>query len=480
MKLLYLRLYLLSFFLRLPLAATEGEEGVCFRINSYNPEEYKEVYTVGVLAIHGFETAHLEFKKTFSDYLTAAVGPRFDKPIRFEIKPLDFVSLFPNVENRNVDFIYADPGVYSCIESEYGAESLASQISRRRVGDQVYDLTHFGGVIATLSNRDDIQTLKDLKGKVVAAASISGLGSGQAQFRLVQDSGMSYLNDPKQLVFTSDEELVIKGLLSGDFDIGFIRTGQLERSIDAEGNPTDPFLFKIIDPMPGLKSDGTDFPFPSSTMLYPEWNIAALPHVATDVASEVQSAMLAISDHAQCFLPENETQCEELRCDTTLEIAEVSREAMSAGMYAGWRYSLSYMQLRSMQESTGLIEYIHETKTWKCLRSEKLYDTIVCPNGFEKKSRTLVDGGCSSSGLNCGEGLQCVCQPCYEDAKCIDSIKVFGRCVECGRFSAFLLIPFVLVSLFACIGILYYKSNQMVQQAKSAAEKEKEINEFIA
>lgn len=335
-------------------------------------------------------------------------------------------------------------------------------------------------MIATLSNRDDIQSLQDLKGKVVAAASISGLENGQVQFRLMQDLGMSYLNDPKQLVFTSDEELVIRGLLSGDFDVGFIRTGQIERSTDADGNPRDPSLFKVIDRIAGLKSNGKDFPFSSSTMLYPEWNIAALSHVATNVAFEVQSAMLAISDHAPCFLPGNQTQCEDLRCDTTPERAEISREASSTGMYAGWRYSRSYLTLRSMQESTGLIEFNLKTNTWKCHRNETLYDAIVCPTGFEKKSRASMDGGCADYGLECGEGFKCVCQPCYEDTKCVDSIDVFGRCVEWGRFFAIILVPFTLVSLIACIGILYFKSNQMIKQAQFSAEKEKEINEFIA
>lgn len=155
-----------------------------------------------------------------------------------------------------------------------GARSLCSQVSHRVIGEDVYDLKQFGGVIATLANRDDIRSIHDLKDKKIAAASISGLGSGQMQFREMAISGMSYINDPKQLVFTSNQGKVVNGVLNGDFDVAFVRTDQLERSKDKNGNPIDKSLFKIIDPKPSLHIDGAPFPFESSTPLYSEWNIA--------------------------------------------------------------------------------------------------------------------------------------------------------------------------------------------------------------
>ena len=174
-----------------------------------------------------------------------------------------------------------------------------SQVSRRNVGGNTYDLKKFGGVIATLRDRDDINTITDLRGKIIAAASISGLGSGQMQFKEMIDSGLHHLQDPKQLVFTSNQGKVVKGLLNGDFDVGFIRTDQPQRSKDTDGNPIDLSKFKIVDPKPDLNIDGIPFPFQSSTDLYAEWNIAALSHVDTEVSRAVQRAMFRISDHAE-------------------------------------------------------------------------------------------------------------------------------------------------------------------------------------
>ena len=261
-----------------------------------------KTYQVGVLAIRGFDAAYAEFNATFSTYLTLAAGRAFAPPLAFQLRPLNFISLFGDVQIRPVpavDFIYVNPSAYACIESEFGAHSLVSQISRRNVGGNAYDLTKFGGVIAVRSDRADLRTLRDIRGKVVAAASISGLGSGQMQFRELQRAGMSYINAPRQLVFTSNQGKVVNGLLDGSFDVGFVRTDQIERTKDAaSGAPVDPAAFRVLQPRPGLAVDGVPFPFESSTPLYPEWNLASLGHVSDEVASEVQSAMRALAGHA--------------------------------------------------------------------------------------------------------------------------------------------------------------------------------------
>lgn len=177
-----------------------------------DPKRHKSTYTVGVLAIRGFEAAYQEFNKTFSDYLTVTAGQRFDPPVAFEMKPLNFISLIEDTEASLVDFIYVNPSAFSCIESEYTAQSLVSQISRRNVGGNIYNLKKFGGVIFRRADNDEIHTIHDLKDKIIAAASISGLGSGQMQFLEMKIAGMSYINDPKQLVFTSNQGKVVKGV----------------------------------------------------------------------------------------------------------------------------------------------------------------------------------------------------------------------------------------------------------------------------
>ena len=165
------------------------------RIIPFSQERHKkQIYRVGVLAIRGFQEAYNEFNATFMDYLSATAGQRFDPPIQFELVPLDFNLLYTDTEQGLVDFIYANPSAFSCIESEYTASSLVSQVSRRKISGKVYNLKKFGGVIMARADNDQVNHIHDLKGKVVAAASISGLGSGLMQFLTMVNAGMSFIN----------------------------------------------------------------------------------------------------------------------------------------------------------------------------------------------------------------------------------------------------------------------------------------------
>ena len=405
-------------------------------LNSWVLGKRKGIYRVGVLAIRGFEAAFEEFNSTFSDFLSASAGASFDPPIRFEVKPLDFNSIFKAAEVSEVDFIYVNPSAYSCIESEFGANSLVSQISLRKVGGKYYNLTQFGGVIIARAD-SDIHTITDIRDKSVACASINGLGSGQAQFRLMQQFGLSYINDPKQVVFTSNQRKVVNGVLDGKFDIGFVRTDQIEKTNDKYGNAIDSSLLKIIEPQENLYSDGVHFPFPSSTELYAEWNVAALTHVAEDVSAAVQNAMLNLASHAevgaaftQCysdcitnsstFPSQNDckNQCDlkistmNIRCDTNIPLALLAHQAKIDGKYSGWRTTLSYMELRNMQEEISFIQKNRTTGKMQCRRSSDIYNVVSCPPGHFKKTKEDVLNGCADVNLECPKDFQCICRPC--------------------------------------------------------------------
>eukprot|EP00529_Nitzschia_sp_RCC80_P006728 CAMPEP_0113493838 /NCGR_PEP_ID=MMETSP0014_2-20120614/28800_1 /TAXON_ID=2857 /ORGANISM="Nitzschia sp." /LENGTH=1552 /DNA_ID=CAMNT_0000387717 /DNA_START=353 /DNA_END=5011 /DNA_ORIENTATION=- /assembly_acc=CAM_ASM_000159 len=469
-----------------------GVAGVCYTEVPYDPQRHQQVYTVGVLAIRGFESAYNDFNKTFSEYLTLTAGQRFDPPVRFEMKPLNFNTLFSDVEDSLVDFIYVNPSAFSCIESEYEALSLVSQVSRRRVSGNVYDLKKFGGVIFARKN-NPIVSIDDLEDKIIAAASISGLGSGQMQFKRMIDAGMNYLQDPRQLVFTSNQGKVVQGVYNGDFDVGFVRTDQLERSKDENGQPYNVSeVFTIINPIDDLQIDGTPFPFQSSTELYAEWNLAALLHVDPEVSREVQRAMLNVGDFAHigdvlldCYSGAasdgSPTECDQwtledmavamegrdgvppqIRCDTTRSKAFAAAAARTSGKYAEWVPSLSYMQLRSMQEATGFISLDKDSGTWRCVRSTEIYDAISCPAGTYRKSRQEVDDGCSSQGLECAEGFQCLCRPCVVpvDSTCENAILIGDSCVSLAIFLPCLILPLLLLVGLVAHFYVEYKRKQ--------------------
>lgn len=409
-------------------ASAAASCGSCAVPHTYDPDRHQYVYKIGVLNFRGPDSAYAQHNATFAAYLTATVGQRFNPPIRFEMKPLDFQSMFDAAAEGLVDFMYVSPSPFACVEAEYGAQSLVSHISKRKVGGNTYTLEKFAGVIAARADNEEVNSLADLKGRVVASAAISSFGGGQMQFREVQNAGMSYINDPKQVVFTGNQGQIVNGVLSGKFDIGFIRTDQIQRTKDENGELVDPNLLKVLEPKPNML-DGAPFPFIASTQLYPEWNLAAMNFVASDVAREVQSAMLSLAEHAeagdaiQSCLDANLTiaTCNNLdeimpdaRCDTTVEIAAIANQAMQNGGYAGFRTTQSYIEIRAMLQDTGFIQKDEETNVWRCARPADLYKAIVCPPGHFKKKQEDVESGCAQAGLECSESHQCVCNPCQK------------------------------------------------------------------
>eukprot|EP00538_Stauroneis_constricta_P012898 CAMPEP_0119547718 /NCGR_PEP_ID=MMETSP1352-20130426/1769_1 /TAXON_ID=265584 /ORGANISM="Stauroneis constricta, Strain CCMP1120" /LENGTH=1268 /DNA_ID=CAMNT_0007592725 /DNA_START=239 /DNA_END=4045 /DNA_ORIENTATION=+ len=407
------------------------------------PSGTKQLYKIGVLAIRGgVESVYTNWNSTFATYLTQAVGDKFDPPIQFELHPMTFarsivddaIASASGLESEHTfDFEYVNPSIHSCMESEIGVQPLVTVINQRRVGDQVYNLDTFGGVIFTTkeaataasdAGERPIKTIADLRDRSVACVSITGLGSGQMQFQELQKE-FPYMQGLKQLLFVGNQQRVVDVVLNGTVDVGFVRTDQLERSSDLDGNPLDLSKVKILNIQDNVKdSNGNDFPFDVSTSLFPEWTVAALPHVSRLISREVQDALLRLSEIAALHDPAaNATS----PCASS-ELVQLAFQAKQSGRFDSFRTALSYMQLRNMQEQTGFINVTGTTP--KCARTTNVYDAIVCPEGYRKKSRTQVDDGCSNIGLEC-HGYPCVCKPCDLIKVCgSGKMDVFGECTS--------------------------------------------------
>lgn len=69
------------------------------------------------------------------------------------------------------------------------------------------------------------------------------MGGAQTQFYELSLHGISFVADPKQMSFTNNEKITVDGVLNGDFEIGFVRTDQIERQTDENGRTLDPGKF---------------------------------------------------------------------------------------------------------------------------------------------------------------------------------------------------------------------------------------------
>ncbi|CAB9524010.1 activated protein kinase catalytic subunit alpha-1 [Seminavis robusta] len=419
----------------------QGQLNCAHGFRQFDPLTQKKIYRVGVHAPNGLETARKEFNLTFETYLTHAVGRRWIPPIEFKMVPTmdplrDWVD-----KNADVDFMYSDTGLYSCIGTEIGGQPLGTTISHLTARGRSYNLDMLGGVILTRAENKAINSIKDIKNKIIAAVSISDFAGGQVQFYAMYESNLNYIMDPKQVIFTDNEDEIVKGVLDGRWDVGFVRTGQVERTRDINGTFLDPNLFKVIEPKIYVMDTGDLFPFLHSTPVFPEWPLFAKQNVDRMVSEEVAVALINFEYHKvvgdaihdcreafcntmidpNCTVPDR-TICDTAppvyfdptaRCDTTRELAEMAYQAGVAGRHNGFRPARSHFELRTMQQSAGFLRE-NEHGDWQCSRASTLYEGIVCPHGYYKVKERDFLKQCSQSGLPCGSGHQCYCRPCVK------------------------------------------------------------------
>lgn len=236
--------------------------------------------TIGVLAKRGPQIALARWSPT-ADYLNQTI-PGF----RFTIVPLAFAEIAPMIRTRKIDFLLANSAIYVLSEHNFNAFRIATLISRS--GD--HPLTQFGGVIFTRRERHDINTLPDMKRRHLAAVDEASLGGYLMAWRELDAQGLDIHKD-LNVSFLGTHDEVVRAVLNGRADVGTVRTDTLERM--AAAGLIDLDRIKLLNP---IRVDG--FPYLLSTRLYPEWPMAALPHLPNDLVKAVSRALLSMpNDH---------------------------------------------------------------------------------------------------------------------------------------------------------------------------------------
>lgn len=232
---------------------------------------------VGVLAFRSLETTRQEWQPTI-DYLNDKI-----RGYHFVLKPLYFPQMDQAVRERGLEFVFTNPRHYIILEAEYDLEAIATLI-RLQSGHPV---NRFGAVIFTRADRSDISTIKDLPGKVLATVSEQSFGGYLAPRWTLLRNGVK-LRQFSRVIYTSmPHDNVVKEVLSGRADVGFVRTGVLESMAKEQ-------LIRL-DQVKILNQQGKSvFPQLLSTDLYPEWPMAVMPSVSVALRELVAQTLQGI------------------------------------------------------------------------------------------------------------------------------------------------------------------------------------------
>ena len=232
---------------------------------------------VGILTIDSAMSVHERYSPLL-DYLSEATG----RP--FVLVPLTQESQFTEVAGGKLDFTLNNPLAAVQIRRLYDTKFLATH-SRPQTGPQ------FSGLIVVRSD-SEIQALEDLRGKKGACVDFETAAAGCIfQIYHLQRRGIDPFADFGSFVENKSQDNIVLGILNGTIDVGFIRTGQLEKMV-AKGLIDSLDAVRILEPA----EDG--FSYSHTTALYPEWPFAALKDADPDLAAKVEEALLNIpADH---------------------------------------------------------------------------------------------------------------------------------------------------------------------------------------
>ncbi|MDP3301602.1 MAG: EAL domain-containing protein [Sulfuricurvum sp.] len=203
---------------------------------------------------------------------------------KFTVEALIYSELEAAVAQHRVDFVLTNPVNYILLQKR---EGLSAPLATLAVKESGHTEKEFGGVIFARADQKNINSLEDIKGKTIAATNTESMGGYQMQMYEFDQAGINLDKETKFEITGMPHDNVIKSVLSGKGDVGFVRSGVLEHMV-REGKLRAE-EYKIIN-----LQNHPHFPVQVSTRLYPEWPLAALSGTDEKLSRYVTAALFEL------------------------------------------------------------------------------------------------------------------------------------------------------------------------------------------
>ncbi len=241
-----------------------------------NPAQANDTLVLGVFAYRPKAVLEPRYQ-LLADYLSAELG---DATVQLRVLNQDEIE--HALTNHQLDLVFTNPSHYVMIRTRFSLTGALATLISLESGQATSQL---GGVIIVRNDTSGLYTLADLKDCKIAIPGMKFLGGYQTQMFELMQAGI----DLSQALFNvvGSHDAVVKAVLTGQADAGFIRTGLIEQ-LQREGT-LDPTQLRILN-----RQRYPDFPYLVSTRLYPEWAFVALPHVDSRRVRKIASSLMLL------------------------------------------------------------------------------------------------------------------------------------------------------------------------------------------
>lgn len=237
---------------------------------------WSQIISIGVLNQRS-EPAYTQFWENTAKYLSKKIPEH-----TFVIKPLGVECLTHSISKEQLDFVITDPAHFIMLEKDWDAFALTSLESRYERNIKNF----YSATVITQANRNDLNTLSDLKKSHFMASSPQAFGSFLMTWRSLMEIGINPHTDLFELYLSnSTDAQIIQAVLNNEVDAAVIQSGMLEHF--AEAGLFELNQIKVINPSNPAR-DGAPI---HSTQLYPEWQFIALKSTEVALSSQVAKAL---------------------------------------------------------------------------------------------------------------------------------------------------------------------------------------------
>ncbi|WP_158236025.1 PhnD/SsuA/transferrin family substrate-binding protein [Hydrogenovibrio sp. SC-1] len=183
------------------------------------------------------------------------------------------------LKNHELDVLFTNPSLYQLIRFE---NSLGAPIvTAKRIRNDVV-ISSLGGTIFTLASQRNINQLQDLTEARIAIPTFSNTGAYRVPLYELHKIGI-HRNQLDFLTVGNNDD-VVRAVLEGRAEAGFVRTGILEDWIQRGLIKRADFKLINLQYLPS-------FPFWLSSQLVPEWPFFALSHVDMETVKALTVAL---------------------------------------------------------------------------------------------------------------------------------------------------------------------------------------------
>eukprot|EP00808_Paulinella_micropora_P008332 g8972.t1 len=250
---------------------------------------HENTLVVGVLSEVSKEQTVQLWHATFED----ALNDYFNRyQCWFRMEALNWHEVDRAVQNKEIDFLFADAGLYMQYHNAFNATALASVL---RIFNGHMAPWYGGVMVRNASKHADIHTLQDLynardRNLVACPVDEGVIGGWNAQQYEFFKAKMDIKSVFAKVVFSHSHGESVEMMRRGECDVALVRTNTLEEYIAAEE-------FELSDVVVINRRYHENFIAVISTDLFPEWPFVALSHVPSELSSVAATPLLAMREY---------------------------------------------------------------------------------------------------------------------------------------------------------------------------------------